>query len=159
MRKIINPFKGLDGYNCFGCSPGNEFGLRMEFFEDGEEVASIWDPEDYYQGYGNLLHGGVQAALLDEIASWYIFARMNTAGVTSGIEIKYIKPVFMDRGPFEIRSRLKEIRDNIIIISAELKDNSGQICSGAAVTYFTYPDKIARRKLRYPGMDAFFENK
>ena len=36
MKKIINPWKGLEGYNCFGCAPNNEAGVRMEFYEDGD---------------------------------------------------------------------------------------------------------------------------
>ena len=42
MKKIINPWKDREGYNCFGCSPDNEAGVRMEFYEDGDEVVSIW---------------------------------------------------------------------------------------------------------------------
>ena len=26
MKKIINPWKGLEGYNCFGCASNNEAG-------------------------------------------------------------------------------------------------------------------------------------
>ena len=37
MKKIINPWKDMEGYNCFGCSPDNEAGVRMEFYEDGGE--------------------------------------------------------------------------------------------------------------------------
>ena len=44
MKKIINPWKGLEGYNCFGCAPNNEAGVKMEFYEDGDEVVSIWKP-------------------------------------------------------------------------------------------------------------------
>ena len=44
MKKIINPWKGLEGYNCFGCAPNNEAGIKMEFYEDGDEVVSIWKP-------------------------------------------------------------------------------------------------------------------
>ena len=40
MKKIINPWKNMEGYNCFGCSPDNEAGVRMEFYEDGDEVVS-----------------------------------------------------------------------------------------------------------------------
>ena len=43
MKKIINPWKGLEGYNCFGCAPNNEAGIKMEFYEDGDEVVSIRD--------------------------------------------------------------------------------------------------------------------
>ena len=33
MKKIINPWEGLDGYMCFGCAPSNPMGLHMEFYE------------------------------------------------------------------------------------------------------------------------------
>lgn len=51
MKKIINPWKGLEGYNCFGCASNNEAGLKMEFYEDGDEVVSIWKPRPEYQGW------------------------------------------------------------------------------------------------------------
>ena len=38
MKKIINPWEGLDGYMCFGCAPNNPLGLHMEFFEDGDDI-------------------------------------------------------------------------------------------------------------------------
>ena len=56
MKKIINPWKDMEGYNCFGCSPDNEAGVRMEFYEDGDEVVSIWKPRPEYQGWLNTLH-------------------------------------------------------------------------------------------------------
>ena len=40
----------MEGYNCFGCSPDNEAGVRMEFYEDGDEIVSIWKPRPEYQG-------------------------------------------------------------------------------------------------------------
>ena len=44
MKKIINPFVHLDGYNSFGCAPGNPLGVKMEFFEDGDDIVSLWQP-------------------------------------------------------------------------------------------------------------------
>ena len=38
MRRIINPYTKLEGYNCFGCSSKNDFGLQMDFFEDGDYI-------------------------------------------------------------------------------------------------------------------------
>ena len=32
MKKIINPWKGMKGYNCFGCAPNNDAGVKMEFY-------------------------------------------------------------------------------------------------------------------------------
>lgn len=157
MRKIINPFTEINGYNCFGCSPDNSYGLRMDFFEDGDEVCAVWQPLEHFQGYGKILHGGIQATLMDELASWYIYVKKNTAGVTSRIDVKYIKPVYINKGRIEIRSKLKDITGNLMVIYAELKDGSGELCSSSDVTYFTYPEKAARARLYYPGRDAFFE--
>ena len=70
MKKIINPWKGMEGYNCFGCAPNNEAGVKMEFYEDGDEVISIWKPQPQFQGWIDTLHGGIQAVLLDEICAW-----------------------------------------------------------------------------------------
>lgn len=80
MKKIINPWKDMEGYNCFGCSPDNEAGVRMEFYEDGDEVVSIWKPRPEYQGWLNTLHGGIQSVLLDEICGWVVFRKLQTGG-------------------------------------------------------------------------------
>ena len=40
MKKIINPWRNQEGYNCFGCSPVNPIGLHMEFYEDGDNIVS-----------------------------------------------------------------------------------------------------------------------
>lgn len=93
MKKIINPWKGLEGYNCFGCAPNNEAGIKMEFYEDGDEVVSIWKPRPEYQGWINTLHGGIQAVLMDEICAWVILRKLQTTGVTSKMETRYRKPV------------------------------------------------------------------
>ena len=60
MKKIKNPYKGLEdqGYNCFACCPSNQAGLKMEFYEDGDDVVCIWDAGDNYQGWLKTLHGG-----------------------------------------------------------------------------------------------------
>ena len=45
MKKIINPWEGLDGYMCFGCAPSNPMGLHMEFYEDGDDIVAYWEPD------------------------------------------------------------------------------------------------------------------
>jgi hypothetical protein len=90
MKKIINPWKGMEGYNCFGCAPNNEAGVKMEFYEDNDEVISIWRPRPEYQGWIDTLHGGIQAVLLDEICAWVILRKLQTTGVTSKMEFIFL---------------------------------------------------------------------
>lgn len=68
MKKIQNPYaiSGRKEYLCFGCSPNNESGLNLEFWEEGEEVIAKWMPCKSFEGFVNVLHGGIQATLLDE---------------------------------------------------------------------------------------------
>jgi uncharacterized protein (TIGR00369 family) len=157
MQKILNPFCELPGYQCFGCSPDNESGLRMEFFEDGDYIISHWDPRDCFQGYLNVLHGGIQATMLDEISSWVVMLKLKTGGVTSKMEIKYLKKALVNEGPLQIRAKLRECRHRIAIIEAELFNTKGELASTATVQYYVLSEEMAKEKLAFPGVEKFFE--
>jgi uncharacterized protein (TIGR00369 family) len=158
MRKILNPFVSHNShdYNCFGCAPKNELGLQLEFWEDGDELMAYWNPKKWLMGYNNVLHGGIQATLMDEIAGWVVLIKCKTAGVTTELNVKYLKPVFISKGKLEIRSKLISQDESLAFISCELFDGEGICCANAMIKYFCYPERIARRKLNYPGINAFF---
>lgn len=157
-RLISNPFRGTSGYNCFGCSPDNPIGLALRFVEEGDILTATWTPEQNFEGYNNLLHGGIQATLMDEIASWFVYVKMKTAGVTSKLEVRYKQPVYTNRGDITLRATLKSHRRNLVDIDVELLDNQDRLCAKALVQYFTFPEKIAREKFFFPASyDKFFE--
>jgi len=152
---IKNPFHKLEGYNCFGCSPDNRMGLRMNFRIEGEEVLCDWTPEQQFQGWVGVLHGGIQATLMDEMASWLVFVKLKTAGVTSKMEVNLLKPVMMEKAPFRLKAVLTEMRRNIALIKVELFMNDGTLGAESMMHYFTYPQHIAHEKLYYPGIEHF----
>ena len=147
MKKLCNPFLHLEGYNCFGCAPENPFGVKMEFYEDGEDIVSFWQPTENFQGWFHTLHGGIQSVLLDEICGWVVMRKLQTGGVTSKMETRYLRPVPTNGGQITIKARLRELRRNIAIIDAEIYDADGQVCSKAVCTYFTYPQEKAREEM------------
>ena len=155
MKLLSNPFRKLDGYNCFGCSPDNSQGLQMQFFDAGDSVISTWEPTNNFEGWHNVLHGGIQATLMVEIASWVVFAKLGTTGVTSKMEVKLTKPMHMDKGPVKLVARLLEMRRNIAVIAVELFDCEESCCAEGIFHYFTYPEKVAKEKLFYPGHEKF----
>jgi len=157
MKKIRNPFVEKEGYNCFGCSPGNKLGLNLTFSEDGEFIVSKWLPKPHFQGWQNVLHGGIQATLLDEIASWLVFIKLNTSGVTSRMDVKLKKPVYTDKGELILKAKLKEMNRNIAVIETWLYNPEMELCTYAIMHYYTFKEEIAREKLWYPGSDAFYE--
>lgn len=93
MRKIKNPWTDKEGYDCYGCCHDNPIGLHMDFYEDGDDIVCFWNPQQHFQGWVDTLHGGIQSTLIDEIASWVVFRKMSTTGVTSNLEVKFKKPV------------------------------------------------------------------
>ena len=99
MKRIFNPWEGMEGYHCYGCDPHSPQGLRMEFYEDGDDIVSVWKPRPEFQGWVDTLHGGIQATLADEISSWVVFRKFQTSGVTSRMEVRYHKPIRSSCGP------------------------------------------------------------
>ena len=154
MKKVHNPFPP-EKNPCFGCSLANKHGLNLEFYVDGDELVSFWEPQPEYQGFINILHGGIQATIMDEIASWTIYVKAETAGVTSEMKVKYHKPIFMNKGKITIRSKIIKQEKRFITLETKMIDIDGKLCSEAEIKYFTYPNEIARRKLFYPGIEKF----
>jgi uncharacterized protein (TIGR00369 family) len=143
MKKIVTPWAGEPTYHCFGCDPNSEHGLRMEFFEDGEYVVSHWQPRSELQGWRDTLHGGIQATLADEIASWVVFRKFQTSGVTSRMEVKYKKPVKITAEPITLRARAVKQMRNVVDIDVELYDAQGELCTIATCVYFLFSKQRA----------------
>ncbi len=149
MKKIINPWENVKGYNCFGCAPQNPSGLKMEFYEDGDEIVSYWKPGANYQGWLNTLHGGIQAVLLDEICGWVIMRKLQTAGVTSKMETRYLKPVHTTDNVLTLRASIREQRRNIVVIHASLANETGEVCTQSVCTYFTFSREKAWEEMHF----------
>lgn len=154
MRKIINPWLEKKGYYCFGCSPDNETGVHMEFYEDGEDVVSLWKPQPKYQGWIDTLHGGIQAVLLDEICAWVIVRKLQTTGVTSKMETRYMKPVMTTDPYIKLKAHIVEKKRNIIILEALLYNANDELCTKATCTYFTFSREKSEEEMEFHGCET-----
>lgn len=154
MKKIINPWKGLKGYYCFGCSPENPMGVKMEFYEDGDEIVSFWKPKPEYQGWLDTLHGGIQAVLLDEICAWVIVRKLQTTGVTSKMETRYRKSISSNDTLLEIRASIQEQKRNIILVKATIYNSAKEICTEAVCTYFTFSKEKSQQEMFFTSCEV-----
>lgn len=148
MKKIINPWLNLveQGYNCFGCAPNNPYGLKMEFYADGDDVVCYWTPGDNYQGWLKTLHGGVQATLLDEIAAWVIAYKLQTSGMTTAMNTKYRHPIATGENErVEVRAHISEMKRNFAFIHASIIYN-GQVCTEAELTFYCFSKEKAEKE-------------
>lgn len=156
MRKITNPFLDMPGYHCYGCSPANPLGLHLDFWQDGGDVVAFWEPQHDHQGWGNILHGGIQTTLIDEIGAWAILVSCDLAGVTTRLEMKFLKPLATNEGKLTIRSRVRELKRRIAIVESEIYSPAGVRGCEAVAHYFTFSRENAPEHLRFPPTSAFF---
>ncbi|MEI7828519.1 MAG: PaaI family thioesterase [Prolixibacteraceae bacterium] len=159
MSKIIaNPYlktRGKD-YNCFGCSPNNDKGLQLKFELDGDEVTAQWNPQRWAEGFRNVLHGGIQAALMDELCSWVVLTLCKTTGVTTSMEISYRRAVLISDGDITLRAKLVEQNSRMAFVEGKLLSSNGTVCASAKCKFFLFPLDKAMAEYDYPGVDAFF---
>ncbi len=149
MKRIINPWRGMDGYRCFGCDPRSEQGLRMEFYEDGDRIVSRWKPRPEFQGWVDTLHGGIQATLADEISSWVVFRKFQTSGVTSRMEVRYLKPIHTSEDHITLQATVVRQRRNIVDIEVKIFNSQDQLCTEALCIYFLFPKEKAHEEFHF----------
>ncbi|MCK7540540.1 MAG: PaaI family thioesterase [Marinilabiliales bacterium] len=76
-----------------------------------ESLYAYWDPLPHFQGYMNVLHGGIIATLLDEAGAWCIYVTAGTSGVTSSMTVRYLKPVYISKGTVRIEAELVTLQE------------------------------------------------
>lgn len=81
---------------CFICGLQNPVGLKMALYNDldNRQVVSTVTVPDHFQGYPGVVHGGIVATILDEVAGRAVLldGGDDELMVTVRIEVKYRQP-------------------------------------------------------------------
>lgn len=156
-QRIRNPFVGIDEYRCFGCDPRSPIGLHLEFVKDGDTVTAVWEPRADLEGYPGVIHGGIQATLADEIGGWFVYAVLGTAGVTRELSVVYERPAQLADGPFTLTATGGRRDEKLAVIEVAIDNARGERLCSATCRYAIFSEAVARKRLRFPGRDAFVD--
>ncbi len=117
---------------CFCCGDENACGVRARFFVEGGAVNAEVALPRHLNGYRDVAHGGVLAALLDESMGWAatVFGREHPMYVTGELTVKYVRPVPVG-GKIRIVSRLLEDAGRIAYGAGEILCG-GKVCVKAS---------------------------
>ncbi len=154
-RPVPNPYADSERYHCFGCDPRSSVGLRMSFTVEGEALHSTWEPRQELEGYPGVIHGGIQATLADEMGGWFLHALRGTAGVTRDLSIVYSAPANTENGPFHLVAVASEESEKEVTMTVTISGADGTLFSTATVRYAKFSEAVARRRLNFPGGEAF----
>jgi uncharacterized protein (TIGR00369 family) len=115
------------GNGCFGCSPHNERGLRLRFLRLGRgEVEAPYEAPEHFCGAPNVVHGGIQAALLDEAMGVAIHAGQDEDVhiVTVDFRLRYRRPV-PSGTRIRVRGRFLRCEGTDYYVEGEILDAHG----------------------------------
>jgi acyl-coenzyme A thioesterase PaaI-like protein len=90
---------------CFGCSPTNETGLHLRFRREGTRVFAAYRIPDRFHGAPGIAHGGIVAAILDEISCAAAVFVADQFVVTGELVVRYEQPVPVD-APLEVQAEI-----------------------------------------------------
>lgn len=128
--EMPNPFPDSACFFCGADSPG---GLHLRFFRDDAtgEVFADFVPEPRFAGQGTILHGGIQAGILDEIMGWTGHAATGALAVTVKLETEYLAPVYIDGSAIRIACALARDEGKTMTLEARITDARGTLCTRA----------------------------
>ena len=79
--------------HCFGCSKENEHGLQLRFWLSERGCYTKCSVPEHMCGMDGIVHGGIVAFLLDEVAEWAFIDRLNHLAATQEMTVRYLEPV------------------------------------------------------------------
>jgi uncharacterized protein (TIGR00369 family) len=125
------------------CGVENIQGLQIDFYEveAGKVTAAITVPQ-HFQGYPGIVHGGIIAAMLDEVAGRTVIQSEPPRWmVTARLSVRYRKPVPIEK-PLKLFGTLKEDTGLMVKATGEIRDETGAILAEADVLLANFPPQL-----------------
>lgn len=128
---------------CFVCGRSNPVGLNLRFYDNGEnEVISEYTVPARYQGYPGIVHGGIQAALLDEVVGRVAMIGDHhhfMMSVTLNVKYRHSVPV---ETPLRILGRIVRLRGRLGKAEGMILLPDGTVACEAALTLADVPAEL-----------------
>lgn len=117
--------------SCFACGVRNDNGLKLKITECDEGVCATINPPAWSGGYKKVVHGGVIATILDEVAVWAAFKRGYTS-VTGELNMRIRKAMDVDQ-TYTARARIVNTKHRLIEAESTIVDENRQLVASAIV--------------------------
>ncbi len=127
--------KAIPNYpHCFVCGDKNKIGLKVAFFFDEGKAKAQYTPTREFEGYKDILHGGILSALLDEVMIYSIIAQ-GIITVTVQMEVKFKKPAKIGETLF-LEGQITEDKGKILFTEGKIFKQDGTIIAESKGKFF-----------------------
>ena len=147
MKRTKPKLKLSDDQLCFGCGAKNPRGLHLKFiFDENRRVLKTeWRPTKEFQGYADIVHGGMTAVVLDETMGNLLW-RMGLPSVTAQITVRFLRPAKVDE-PLKIEARVTSEKNQVIRMRGTARSSSRRLIATADAIFIRIhrPSRMTRR--------------
>jgi uncharacterized protein (TIGR00369 family) len=121
----------VDNNRCFACGTENQAGLRLRFSygDDGCTAETRFVADAMYQGWQDIVHGGILMTLMDET--------MAKAAVRSGRSIVTAEMTTKFKNPAQVgtllicTARIEQVRKRLVYARASIRSEDGIVVAEA----------------------------
>lgn len=121
-----------DNY-CFVCGDENPKGMHLKFERRNGRVYSRLSLPKFYQGYDNVIHGGIISLILDESMAY--LQGLNERFLTGKITVRFHSPLFVGE-EVEVEAWVEEERKRFKVTKAVMRKISGEKVAEAEALMF-----------------------
>lgn len=141
MRTISNyPY-------CFVCGDKNKIGLKVAFFFDEGKAKAKYTPTREFEGYKDILHGGILSTLLDEVMIYSIIAQ-GIFTVTIQMEVKFKNPAKIGETLF-LEGQITEDKGKILFTEGKIFKQDGTIIAESKGKFFRAEGEMKKKIEKY----------
>lgn len=129
--------------HCFVCGLANPVGLQLRFFDsDAGEVTAEYTVPKHFQGYPGVVHGGIVAAMLDEICG-----RVHMGGehprfmYTARLDIRYRQNVPVGQR-LRLVGKVGKTKGRTATSTGQIIGSDGSILAEAEALLVNVPEEV-----------------
>ena len=115
--------------SCFACGKDNPIGLKLKFKPIPNGVRADFIPTKEFEGFQDIIHGGIVATLLDEALAWACRS-CGVDALTGEITVRYKKPLITNK-PVIVYGIVEKNRGKLFLGSAYIQDKDGTVIATA----------------------------
>ncbi|GAC1306048.1 MAG: PaaI family thioesterase [Vulcanimicrobiaceae bacterium] len=146
MTELANPID--DGF-CIGCGLESTIGLKMRFaIAEDRSVTSALTIARPFQGWSDVVHGGIVALVLDE-AMAHAAGAHGHLGVTAELNVRFRKAVTIAT-PLVVYGNVLWQRRNVFGLEATVCDASQRLLASATARFVSRGELAPGRVLGEP---------
>ena len=120
----------IDDHYCFICGKNNPDGFKLDFTIKDKKIYTECVFPKKYQGYKDIVHGGMISMILDEVMALLPIKLYNVMVVSAELNVKLKKPVKINEKVTFVAEIEKEYR-NLIYTKAQALLENGEIAATA----------------------------